>query len=1630
MKNIGKRLLSLAIALFMVIAMIPAGVLTASAATYEKATSIAVGDTVILVCESKGMEMSSIGSAKYGEGKAYSGSPAGLVELTVEAGSASDSFAFKTPAGTYLYWSSSNTLQTTSSVSDNSSWNVTFTDGNAKIANVKDSTRVILWNASSPRFACYTSNQTAIQLYKLSASSVECEHNYVSDNNAKAATCTETGLTASVSCTLCGDVQTKQEEIAALGHNYVDGICSRCGEEALDVSVATSIAVGDTVYLVYEDDSKTVELAGISDTSTKYGLYAAYSDVPAGVMPLAVVAGNAEGTVAFQTADGKYLTWTSGNSLNVNATLSDNTSWNVSFDEDGYAVILNGADNTRKLQWNNNAGQERFAAYTSTQKLVKLYKENAEEQVNTHDLTYYAAVEANCHQNGMAEYWYCAECDCVFADEAATIVTNRMNLTIPYTAEIAHVEAVEANCHQNGNVEYWYCTECEAVFTDAALTQLSNFKSVIIPATVGLTHVEAVEAGLHTNGCQEYWYCTECDCVFADAAATMLTNRKNLVIVAEHELAYVEAVEAGLHQPGVAEYWYCDDCDAFFADANGIQLTNYKNLINGEAEHPLTYVPAVEAGLHQNGVAEYWYCEICDAIFADANGIVLTNYKNLINGEAEHPLTYVPAVEAGLHQNGVAEYWYCETCDAIFADANGIQLTNYKNLINGEAEHPLTYVAAVEAGLHTNGCAEYWYCETCDAVFADPNGIQLTNRKNLVVLAEHELAYVEAVEAGLHQNGVAEYWYCDDCDAFFADADGIQLTNYKNLINGEAEHPLTYVAAVEAGVHTNGCAEYWYCETCDAVFADPNGIQLTNRKNLVIVAEHELAYVEAVEAGLHQNGVAEYWYCDDCDAFFADADGIYQTNYKNLINGEAEHPLTYVAAVEAGLHQNGVAEYWYCEICDAIFADPNGIQLTNYKNLINGEAEHPLTYVAAVEAGVHTNGCAEYWYCETCDAVFADPNGIQLTNRKNLVVLAEHELAYVAAVEAGLHQNGVAEYWYCDDCDAFFADADGIYQTNYKNLINGEAEHPLTYVAAVEAGLHQNGVAEYWYCEICDAIFADPNGIQLTNYKNLINGEAEHPLTYVAAVEATCHQPGMAEYWYCAVCDAFFADPNGIQLTNAKNLITEPAAPLTYVAAVEAGLHTKGCAEYWYCEECMAVFTDAQGTQLTNLKNLVIVAEHELAYVEAVEAGLHQNGVAEYWYCDDCDAFFADADGIVLTNYKNLINGYAEHPLTYVAAVEAGLHQNGVAEYWYCEICDTIFADANGIQVTNYKNLINGYAEHPLTYVPAVEAGLHQNGVAEYWYCEICDAIFADANGIQLTNYKNLINGEAEHPLTYVPAVEATCHQPGMAEYWYCAVCDAFFADPNGIQLTNAKNLITEPAAPLTYVPAVAPTTEQNGHYEYWYCETCDAVFADAQGTILTNRLNLTIPMLTKVEITAQPEAVETIENSEVTFTVVANGEGLTYKWQYSTNGGKSWYKSSFVGKDTATLTVPATAARDGFLYRCVITDVNGNEVISEAGKLTVKAAISGQPEDVTAAAGTIVTFSANVEGVEVASYKWQYSTNGGQCWFASKTFEGRNSDTLYVPATAARDGFLYRCVITTADGQTIITEAAELNVQ
>lgn len=136
---------------------------------YSRVTSISsadLGRKFILVYEDGSVAMGAVNSFGKSEGVTITDGtinlPEGSAVVPVTLGGEADAWTFDTGSG-LLAWSSGNSLNANET---GSTWKVTFDGNNAEIRPTNDNNRVIHYNTSSPRFACYEGGQKAIQLYR------------------------------------------------------------------------------------------------------------------------------------------------------------------------------------------------------------------------------------------------------------------------------------------------------------------------------------------------------------------------------------------------------------------------------------------------------------------------------------------------------------------------------------------------------------------------------------------------------------------------------------------------------------------------------------------------------------------------------------------------------------------------------------------------------------------------------------------------------------------------------------------------------------------------------------------------------------------------------------------------------------------------------------------------------------------------------------------------------------------------------------------------------------------------------------------------------------------------------------------------------------------------------------------------------------------------------------------------------------------------------------------------------------------------------------------------------------------------------------------------------------------------
>ncbi len=111
--------------------------------------------------------------------------------------------------------------------------------------------------------------------YVTQASSSAHAHKAVTYVLGTPASCTENGLTGGVICAVvgCGEVRIEQKVIEAQGHEFVDGICTRCGE--VEVYYSKGLA-----YTLSDDETYYIVSGKGSCTDTDIVIPAEYNSLP------------------------------------------------------------------------------------------------------------------------------------------------------------------------------------------------------------------------------------------------------------------------------------------------------------------------------------------------------------------------------------------------------------------------------------------------------------------------------------------------------------------------------------------------------------------------------------------------------------------------------------------------------------------------------------------------------------------------------------------------------------------------------------------------------------------------------------------------------------------------------------------------------------------------------------------------------------------------------------------------------------------------------------------------------------------------------------------------------------------------------------------------------------------------------------------------------------------------------------------------------------------------------------------------------------------------------------------------------------------------------------------------------
>ena len=296
----------------------------------------------------------------------------------------------------------------------------------------------------------------------------------------------------------------------------------------------------------------------------------------------------------------------------------------------------------------------------------------------------------------------------------------------------------------------------------------------------------------------------------------------------------------------------------------------------------------------------------------------------------------------------------------------------------------------------------------------------------------------------------------------------------------------------------------------------------------------------------------------------------------------------------------------------------------------------------------------------------------------------------------------------------------------------------------------------------------------------LANPQCLHENTSTALIPATCTATGSLKVT-CNDCGEIVTDETVDALGHNAS----------YVEGVPAGCTSTGNIPYYVCTRCNKFFTDTLcQNEIKETATVVSPIGHEVYAVGGIEATCGTEGMMAHFVCYGCGGYFLDEAATQSVRLVDLTIPALGHDLTETPAAPATCASAGNLQYFTCEICYTMFSDESCTTVVVYNDVHLPALNHTLTYSPVVPATCTQTGVYAYYYCKICDLYYANEESTETIEVEALVAPALGHDIFYTAEISATCTESGIMAHYYCNRCSNIFSDKEGKYVLDESDIL------------------------------------------------------------------------------------------------------------------------------------------------------------------------------------------------------------------------------------------------
>jgi len=1069
-----------------------------------------------------------------------------------------------------------------------------------------------------------------------------------------------------------------------------------------------------------------------------------------------------------------------------------------------------------------------------------------------HSLSYVAAQEGSCTQNGWNDYEYCVNCDYTTKvetpapghsyDTVVTVPTCTTDGYTTYTCSICqdtytddvvtangHTPAekvvennIDPTCTEEGSYEnVVYCS------VDGCGAELSRTKEKV--AKLGHTKGEYVvesheDATCTENGAHiEAMYCTVCN--------EKLDEKLEILFKIGHDYEVTDHLDATCTVDGYDVYTCKNDAGHTYTTV--LPMT-------GHSYDVVVTVPTCTT----DGYTTYT-CSVCDDTYTD-DMIIANGHIEVID----------EAVAATCTETGLTEGKHCDVCNEVLVAQQVVKALGHtdgelqiENAVAPTCEEKGSYdmvtyctVCTVETSRrtietaaigHTEGAAvpenivapdcvntgsydNAVYCITCNAEIS-------RDTVTVDALGHNEVEQV-AKAPTCTEIGWDAYVTCSRCD----------YTTYEEI--AALGHTEEAIPAVDETCEDTGLTEGTRCSVCGFVLVAPTVVEALGHTEVVD---------EAVAPTCTETGLTEGKHCDVCGKVLAAQEVVWALGHTEVVD----------AAVAPTCTETGLTEGKHCDVCGEILVAQ--LELPAAGHIEGSAVAENVVAATCTEAGSYDNVV----YCAVCDS--------ELSRTPVEIPANGHNYNVVAVYAPTCTVNGYSVYE-CSVChDSYNGDVVDAEGHEYEVFVTeatcteegyttytcncGESYvadrvaalgHTEVTIEAVEATCTTAGSTEGSYCEICAEILVAPAVVDALGHTEVVD----------AAVEPTCTATGLTEGMHCDVCGEVFAAQVELPAkghTNGDTVVENIVAPtcvnkgsydnVTYctVCTVETSRRTIEIAESGHtygntvvenvvapdCENNGSydnvVYCAICNTEISRNTITVNAYGHNYSVTDVVAPTCTVNGYSVYT-CANCgDSYTADPVDAEGHQYEATVidptcteAGYTVYKCavcgdTYVAdntdalgheeiiidAVAPTCTEEGSTEGKYCDVCGEMLVVPEVIAPL-------GHTEET---IPAVAPTCEGTGLTEGTKCSVCGETLVAQETVAALGHTEVIDA----------AVAPTCTETGLTEGKHCDVCGEVLVAQTVVAVLGHTEVIDA---------SVAPTCTETGLTEGKHCDVCGEV--------------------------------------------------------------------------------------------------------------------------------------------------------------------------------------------------------------